>query len=103
MIIFNTPHNPSGMLFTEEDMLQLQILVVKHDLLVISDEVYEHIVFDGATHQSAASYEELAKHSFITASFGKTFHNTGWKMGYCLAPKPLMKNFKKYTSTMFFV
>ena len=95
MIIFNTPHNPSGMLFTEEDMLQLQILVVKHDLLVISDEVYEHIVFDGATHQSAASYEELAKHSFITASFGKTFHNTGWKMGYCLAPKPLMKEFQK--------
>ena len=76
-------------------MLQLQILVVKHDLLVISDEVYEHIVFDGATHQSAASYEELAKHSFITASFGKTFHNTGWKMGYCFGPETIDERISK--------
>lgn len=95
MIVVNTPHNPSGMLFSENDMLQLQKLAEENDLLVLSDEVYEHIVFDGAEHQSAAKFPQLAKRSFITASFGKTFHNTGWKMGYCLAPEYLMKEFQK--------
>ncbi|GER58870.1 methionine aminotransferase [Patiriisocius marinus] len=95
MIIINTPHNPSGMLFSETDMLQLQQISEEHNLLVISDEVYEHIIFDGEKHQSAATFEQLAKRSFITASFGKTFHNTGWKMGYCLGPKTLMDEFKK--------
>lgn len=95
LIIVNSPHNPSGMIFSEEDMLQLQILAEKYNLLVISDEVYEHIIFDGLTHYSAARYPELASRSFIIASFGKTFHNTGWKMGYCLAPEKLMVEFKK--------
>lgn len=95
LIIINSPQNPSGMLLLEEDMLQLQELVEKHDLLVISDEVYEHIIFDGEEHYSSACFEALAERTFITASFGKTFHNTGWKMGYCLAPQPLMKEFQK--------
>ena len=95
MIIINSPHNPSGMLFSENDMLKLQELANAHDLLVLSDEVYEHIIFDNEAHQSAAKFEDLAKRSFITASFGKTFHNTGWKMGYCVAPKSLMIEFQK--------
>ena len=95
MIIINSPHNPSGMLFSEEDMLELQRLVVENELLVISDEVYEHIIFDGNAHQSAARFPELAERTFITASFGKTFHNTGWKMGYCVASSHLMQEFRK--------
>lgn len=95
MIIINSPHNPSGMLFTKDDMLQLQKIATLNDLLVISDEVYEHIIFDGHKHHSAARFADLAERTFITASFGKTFHNTGWKMGYCLAPKPLMIEFQK--------
>ncbi len=95
LIIINTPHNPSGVILSEKDILQLQILAEKHDLFVLSDEVYEHIVFDGNTHFSAARFPALASRSFITASFGKTFHNTGWKMGYCLAPEPLMSEFRK--------
>lgn len=95
MIIINSPHNPSGMLFSENDMLQLQQISEENDLMVISDEVYEHIIFDDVQHQSAARFPALAKRSFITASFGKTFHNTGWKMGYCLGPKKLMDEFKK--------
>ncbi|MCB0466391.1 MAG: aminotransferase class I/II-fold pyridoxal phosphate-dependent enzyme [Aequorivita sp.] len=95
MIIINSPHNPSGMLFSKEDMLQLQNLAEKNNLLVLSDEVYEHIIFDGNIHQSASKFEALAERSFITTSFGKTFHNTGWKMGYCAAPENLMKEFQK--------
>ncbi|MRT16221.1 aminotransferase class I/II-fold pyridoxal phosphate-dependent enzyme [Vitellibacter sp. q18] len=95
MIIINSPHNPSGMLFSKEDMHELQDLAEKNDLLVLSDEVYEHIIFDGNVHQSASRFEPLAERSFVTASFGKTFHNTGWKMGYCAAPEKLMKEFQK--------
>jgi len=95
LVIINTPHNPSGMIFSEKDMLQLQDLAENHNLLVLSDEVYEHIIFDGNTHFSAARFPALAARSFITASFGKTFHNTGWKIGYCLAPEPLMTEFRK--------
>ncbi|MGB3344086.1 MAG: methionine aminotransferase [Aequorivita sp.] len=95
MIITNSPHNPSGMLFSREDMLELQDVAEKNDLLVLSDEVYEHIVFDGNIHESVARFPQLAARSFITASFGKTFHNTGWKMGYCVAPEDLMKEFQK--------
>lgn len=95
MIMINSPHNPSGTMLTHQDMLQLQEIVVKHDLLLLSDEVYEHISFDGKVHLSAARYEGLRERSFITASFGKTFHVTGWKMGYCLAPQYLMKEFYK--------
>lgn len=95
MILVNTPHNPTGTLLSEDDMLQLQKISEENDLLVLSDEVYEHIIFDGKDHQSAAKFPQLAKRTFITASFGKTFHNTGWKMGYCIAPEYLMKEFQK--------
>lgn len=95
MIIINSPHNPSGMTFSEDDMLQLEMLAEKHNLLIISDEVYEHIIFDRNQHFSAARFAKLASRTFITASFGKTFHNTGWKMGYCVAPKILTQEFRK--------
>lgn len=95
MVIINTPQNPSGNVFTKDDMLQLQTLLKGTDIILLSDEVYEHIIFDGETHQSACLFPDLKSRSFIVASFGKTFHNTGWKMGYCCAPKELMQEFQK--------
>ena len=95
MIIINTPHNPSGTVWSKDDILQLQNLVSGTDIIVLSDEVYEHIIFDDAQHQSACLFPELKQQSFIVASFGKTFHNTGWKLGYCCAPKYLMQEFQK--------
>ena len=95
MVIINTPHNPSGTIFSKEDMLQLQEILRDTDIILISDEVYEHIVFDGAEHQSASRFDDLASRSFVCASFGKTFHVTGWKMGYCVAPSALMHEFRK--------
>jgi len=95
MIIINTPHNPSGTIFSKTDMLQLQELTKNTNIIVLSDEVYEHMVFDGEKHQSACLFPDLKSRSFITASFGKTFHNTGWKVGYCCAPKELMEEFRK--------
>ena len=95
MIIINTPQNPSGSVFSEADMLALQKLTENSNCIVLSDEVYEHIIFDGLKHQSACKYPGLKSRSFITASFGKTFHNTGWKVGYCCAPKVLMDEFRK--------
>lgn len=94
-IVINSPNNPSGTLWSQVDMRQLEHLAVSHDLVVISDEVYEHIVFDGESHQSAARFPDLAARSFVIGSFGKTFHNTGWKMGFCMAPQPLMLEFQK--------
>lgn len=95
MIIINTPHNPTGSILKSEDMLKLQKLTSNSDIIILSDEVYEHIVFDGEVHQSAAMYPELAKRSVIISSFGKTYHTTGWKIGYCLAASELMKEFRK--------
>mgnify|MGYP000079569009 CR=1 FL=1 len=95
MIIINTPQNPSGTVFSNQDMLQLQELVRNTNIIVLSDEVYEHIIFDNEQHQSACLFPTLKEHSFIVASFGKTFHNTGWKLGYCCAPKELMEEFQK--------
>src|ERR1043165_6030477 len=95
MIIINTPHNPTGSVMSREDMLMLQKLVTGTDIVIISDEVYEHIIFDGQKHQSVARYPALAERSFIISSFGKTFHTTGWKMGYCVAPRNLMAEFRK--------
>lgn len=95
MIIINSPHNPSGTIWSKEDMLQLQKLTIDTNIIVLSDEVYEHIVFDDAQHQSACLFSDLKHRSFITASFGKTFHNTGWKIGYCCAPEALMTEFRK--------
>lgn len=95
MIIINTPHNPSGTVLTKEDMLQLQDLTQGTNIVVLSDEVYEHLIYDNEQHQSACLFPDLKSRSFITASFGKTFHNTGWKMGYCCGPKELMDEFVK--------
>ena len=95
MVIINTPHNPSGQLLTETDMLELQKSLANTNIILLSDEVYEHIVFDGNTHQSVCRYNDLASRSIICSSFGKTFHVTGWKIGYCVAPKELMSEFKK--------
>lgn len=95
MVIINTPHNPSGTLFSKEDMLELQKLLKGTNVVVLSDEVYEHIIFDDEKHQSACLFPDLKSRSFIVASFGKTFHNTGWKIGYCCAPKDLMEEFQK--------
>ncbi|MET2986239.1 methionine aminotransferase [Aureibaculum conchae] len=95
MIIINTPHNPCGTIWSKEDMLALEGLVKDTNIMVLSDEVYEHIVFDGLQHQSVCLFPHLKERSFVVASFGKTFHNTGWKMGYCAAPAELMHEFRK--------
>ncbi len=95
MIIINSPHNPTGAVLSAEDLNQLSGLVKNSNILVLSDEVYEHITFDGKPHLSMASRPELAERSFIAFSFGKTFHVTGWKMGYVLAPQNLMREFRK--------
>ena len=95
MIVINTPHNPSGMVLAKKDMQKLEELVKGTDILILSDEVYEFMAFDDREHESAARFPELAERSLIFGSFGKTFHVTGWKMGYCLAPKNLMKEFRK--------
>jgi methionine aminotransferase len=94
-IMINSPHNPSGTVWTREEMLQLQELLAPTDVFVISDEVYEHMVFDGQQHQSAARFPGLAARSFIVSSFGKTYHVTGWKVGYVAAPAPLTAEFRK--------
>lgn len=95
MVIINTPHNPTGTVLSDDDMLQLQKMLSGTDVVVLSDEVYEHIVFDGASHQSVARFEDLRKRSICVSSFGKTFHTTGWKMGYVLAPENLTTEFRK--------
>lgn len=95
MIIINTPHNPSGSVFTSADIEELDRLTKDSTIIILSDEVYEHMVFDNKEHQSVAKYPGLAARSFIISSFGKTYHNTGWKMGYCLAPENLMNEFRK--------
>lgn len=95
MIIVNSPHNPTGSIFSEDDMQQLQELTKGTNIIVLSDEVYEHIVFDEMTHESVCKYPDLKSRSIIAASFGKTFHVTGWKVGYCCGPKSLMDEFRK--------
>ncbi|OJX34606.1 MAG: methionine aminotransferase [Burkholderiales bacterium 68-12] len=94
-LIINSPHNPSASVWSEADMLALQELLAPTDVLLISDEVYEHMVYDGALHQSAARFAGLAARAFIVSSFGKTFHVTGWKVGTVAAPAPLMAEFRK--------
>jgi methionine aminotransferase len=94
-IIINSPHNPSATVWTREDMLALQELLGPTSVLLISDEVYEHMVFDGAPHESAARYPGLAERAFIVSSFGKTYHVTGWKVGYVAAPASMTAEFRK--------
>ncbi len=95
MIIINSPQNPTGSVLKVEDIQMLIKLTQKTDIVILSDEVYEHLIFDGIRHESVSLYPELAQRSFITYSFGKTLHATGWKMGYVLAPENLMKEFRK--------
>lgn len=95
VIILNSPHNPTGSILTAQDMMELDRLTAGNDIVIISDEVYEHIIFDGYEHQSVARYPKLADRSFVIYSFGKTFHATGWKVGYCLASANLMAEFRK--------
>ena len=94
-IIVNTPHNPSATVWTAAHMTQLAALLRHTDVVVISDEVYEHMVFDGAVHQSVVRWPELVQRSFVVSSFGKTYHVTGWKVGYVAAPAALMAEFRK--------
>lgn len=95
MIIINTPHNPTGTILEKEDLKQLEKIVKDTSIIILSDEVYEHIIYDDKQHQSVAAFPNLAERALLVYSFGKTFHVTGWKMGYCLAPEELMKEFRK--------
>ncbi|MCB0818176.1 MAG: aminotransferase class I/II-fold pyridoxal phosphate-dependent enzyme [Flavobacteriales bacterium] len=95
LLVINTPHNPAGTILREADMLAIADLLEGTDILLLSDEVYEHIVFDGEPHASAIRYEALRSRAFVVFSFGKVFHATGWKMGYVLAPEALMAEFRK--------
>lgn len=95
MIIVNTPHNPTGTIWTKNDWENLSKIVANTDTIVVSDEVYEHIVFDGKTHESILKYPELWERTIAISSFGKTFHTTGWKIGYVIAPENLTAEFRK--------
>ncbi|MCP4754331.1 MAG: aminotransferase class I/II-fold pyridoxal phosphate-dependent enzyme [Proteobacteria bacterium] len=95
LLILNSPHNPTGSVLREDDIVALKEVVRNTNLLIVSDEVYEHIVFDGVQHESMLRYPELAERSFVVSSFGKTYHTTGWKLGYCIAPEPLTREFQR--------
>ncbi|MEO6814819.1 MAG: methionine aminotransferase [Ginsengibacter sp.] len=95
MILLNSPHNPTGSVLDKADMKELGNIVAGTGIFILCDEVYEHITFDGIEHESILKYPELFERSFVTFSFGKVYHCTGWKMGYCIAPKPLMNEFLK--------
>ncbi|HSV88462.1 MAG TPA: methionine aminotransferase [Bacteroidales bacterium] len=95
MIIINSPHNPTGAVLQASDMEMLARITHDTEILILSDEVYEHIIFDGQRHESVCRYPQLAQRALVTCSFGKTFHATGWKTGYCVAPEYLMKEFRK--------
>jgi len=95
VIILNSPHNPTGSILSAEELEELAKVIRSTDIIILSDEVYEHIVFDNKVHQSIALFPTLAERSLIISSFGKTYHNTGWKMGYCYGPEKLMNEFRK--------
>jgi len=95
LLIINTPHNPTGAVMTKQDMDMLANLLEGTDILVISDEVYEHMVFDGQRHYSALQHAQLRRRSIVISSFGKTYHATGWKVGYAVAPAPLTAELRK--------
>lgn len=102
LIILNSPHNPTATILHQEDIDALSAIVKDQDILILSDEVYEHLIYDGEVHHSMARYPELQRRSFIVASFGKLLHATGWKIGYCLAPAYLMNEFRKVHQFMVF-
>jgi methionine aminotransferase len=95
MIMLNSPHNPTGAVLREEDIRQLKSIVLQTEILILSDEVYEHLIFDQLSHQSILRHPDLMERSFVCFSFGKVYHCTGWKLGYCVAPDFLMKEFRK--------
>ena len=95
MLIINSPHNPTGTALTAEDMAELTAIVAEQDLFILADEVYEHIIFDGRRHESLLCHPELSGRGFVVSSFGKTYHTTGWKIGYCIAPTALSREFRK--------
>lgn len=95
MIIINSPHNPTGSILKAEDLKELEKLTNDSEIIILSDEVYEHLIFDGLKHESVCRYPGLAERSFVVGSFGKTFHATGWKTGFVLAPQNLMEEFRK--------
>ncbi len=95
MIMINSPHNPTGAVLSEKDMQELTAIVEGTQIIILSDEVYEHLIFDGIKHQSILNYPALFSRSFVCFSFGKTYHCTGWKLGYCIAPEKLMNEFRK--------
>ena len=103
LFIMNSPHNPTGSVWHESDLRTLAELAAQYDLVVVADEVYEHIVFDGARHESVLRHPDLAARSFVVSSFGKTFHVTGWKIGYCVAPKPLTLELRRIHQYVTFV
>jgi methionine aminotransferase len=94
-IIINSPHNPTGMVLSENDIEQLRAIVAGTNIIIVSDEVYEHLIFDGISHQSILRYPDLLERSFVCFSFGKTYNCTGWKIGYCISSPALMKEFRK--------
>ncbi len=95
MLMINSPHNPSGAMLGEEDLRQLADILRDTEIFLVSDEVYEHIIFDGRRHESVLRYPELAERAFVVSSFGKTYHCTGWKIGYAIAPPALSAEFRK--------
>lgn len=95
MIMLNSPHNPTGMVLKEQDIAALRNIVAETNIFIVSDEVYEHLIFDGMQHLSMLRYPELAERSFVCFSFGKVYHCTGWKLGYCVAPSAMMNEFRK--------
>ncbi len=95
MIMLNSPHNPTGAVLSKDDIEELRALVKDTNILILSDEVYEHLIFDGIAHQSILRYPDLLERSFVCFSFGKVYHCTGWKLGYCIAGAELMKEFRK--------
>jgi methionine aminotransferase len=95
MVIINSPHNPTGQILNKNDINELRNIVTGTNILILSDEVYEPIIFDGCQHESILKYPDLFQRSFVTFSFGKVYHCTGWKIGYCIAPDNLMKEFLK--------
>ncbi len=95
LIIINSPHNPTGAVINKHDIVDLESIVSTRDIYILSDEVYEHMVFDHHHHESILKYPGLRRKSFVVSSFGKTYHSTGWRMGYCIAPAALSKEFRK--------
>ena len=103
MIIINNPHNPTGTVWSEDDIKQLSRIIENTDILLLSDEVYEHLVYDNRPHLSILRFPELARRAFVVSSFGKTYHVTGWKTGYCIAPQSLTSEFRKAHQFVSFV